>query len=123
MYFVQRTRRTLAGVGLGRNEPGWASGAVVEAPTAHATRETLFDGSDVGYSSGGPFHLAYLGRDGRSHVSIPPGGDVGGWPRTTTRGGDTSDSARHREDGAVERTLGPPVHDRVRFATDRAALE
>lgn len=124
MHFDQRTRRALRAVGLSAAEVREVSDAVVAATEeVAAAMEAFFDGLSVVYSdmdlahstAAFPEHdLACV--DLHSHAA-----DLRGYVRFDDWGVPVEDGRVLGED-VVAVTLGPPVHDRVRFAADRGQL-
>jgi hypothetical protein len=124
MHFDQRTQRALADVGLSTEEVSAASEAVVEATSDAADDlESFFDGLDTVYSDMDQAHsasefpehnVAYL--DLFTHAD-----DIRGYLRFATWGVPV-EGGRVLTEEVVELSLGPTVHDRVRFAADRDAL-
>ena len=124
MHFDQRTQAALREFGLGTEEVAEISEAVVAATAAEADAiesflsglETVFSDMDLAHSSAEyPEHvLEYVdlythGADLRGYIAFD------GW-------GAYVEDGRVLSDSVVELTLGPTVHDRVRFAADRAEL-
>lgn len=124
MHFDQRTQTALREFGLATEEIAEISGAVVEATAAEADAveaflsglETVFSDMDLAHSSAEyPEHaIEYVdlythGADLRGYVAFD------GW-------GVYVEDGRVLSESVVELTLGPTVHDRVRFAADRTEL-
>lgn len=124
MHFDQRTQAALREFGLGTEEVTEISEAVVAATAAEADAiesflsglETVFSDMDLAHSSAEyPEHaLEYVdlythGADLRGYVAFD------GW-------GAYVEDGRVLSESVVELTLGPTVHDRVRFAADPAEL-
>ncbi|RQG90488.1 DUF7532 family protein [Natrarchaeobius chitinivorans] len=121
MHFDQRTQRALREVGLENDELRAASAAVVEAVEDDAAaleaffdeHGTVFSDMDMAHSSADYPEHAVEGLDLTTHAD-----EMRGWLRFDTWGVYVEDG-RILEDGSVELTLGPTIHDRVRFAPDR----
>lgn len=124
MHFDQRTQRALREVGLDTDDLRRASEAIVDAVATDAAElEAFFDDHDVVYSD---MELAHSTADYPEHAVdhldlTTHAADMRGWLRFDTWGAYVEDG-RLLEDGSVELTLGPTVHDRVRFAADRDTL-
>ena len=124
MHFTQREQRALREAGLSTDEIRAASETVVElTDEVAADLAAFFDGRDVAYSdmdlahaSGGvqEHRVEYL--DLFTHAD-----DVRGYLRFDSWGVPV-EGGRVLSDEVVELTLGPTVHDRVRFAADAEAL-
>lgn len=124
MHFDQRTGAALREVGLDREALERASELVADATSeAAADIEAFFDGLDRVHSdmdrahgSGGVqrHDLAYV--DCHTHAA-----DLRGYVRFDGWGVPVADG-RVLSESVVELTLGPPVHDRVRFAATADAL-
>jgi hypothetical protein len=137
MHFDQRTQTALREVGLDVDDLQAASDRVAELVDETAAElEAFFDAHDVVYStmdmahstSGHPEH-AVESCDVTTHAA-----EMRGWLRFDAWGAyvedgrvlerDASDDAdRAGNPLVVEVTLGPSVHERVRFAPTREALE
>ena len=124
MHFDQRTQTALREFGLAADEIAEISESVVGATAAEADAietflsgvDTVFSDMDLAHSSADyPEHdLEYVdlythGADLRGYVAFD------GW-------GAYVEDGRVVAEAVVELTLGPTVHDRVRFAADRAEL-
>ena len=124
MHFDQRTQQALRELGLEIDDLRTASEAVVEAVKADAAAlESFFDDHDIVYSD---MDMAHSSATYPEHavetLDIPThGAEMRGWLRFETWGAYVEDG-RLLEDGTVELTLGPPIHERVRFASDRDQL-
>ena len=124
MHFDQRTQAALRDAGLSTEEIQAVSETVVEATRDDADAlEAFFDGLDTVYSDVDQAHssaafpehaVEFL--DLYTHAD-----DLRGYLRFDTWGVYVTDG-RVLNDDVVELTLGPTVHDRVRFAADRDAL-
>lgn len=124
MHFDQRTQAALREFGLDTEEIAEISESVVDRTAADAERierffsglETVYSDVDLAHSSAEfPEHgLEYVdlythGADLRGYVAFD------GW-------GAYVEGGRVLSASVVELTLGPTVHDRVRFAADPEAL-
>ncbi|MDR9382011.1 MAG: hypothetical protein RI560_10140 [Natronomonas sp.] len=124
MHFDQRTQTALREFGLDTEEIAELSRSVADAAAADARDiERFFSGLDVVHSDMTLAHssaefpehrLEYVdlythGADLRGYVAFD------GW-------GVPVEGGRLLSDSIVELTLGPTVHDRVRFAADRDEL-
>ena len=124
MHFDQRTQRALREVGLETDELRAASEAVVEAVEEDATAlEAFFDAHETVYSD---MEMAHSSADYPEHAVedldlTTHADEMRGWLRFETWGVYVEDG-RLLPDGSVELTLGPTIHDRVRFAPDRETL-
>ncbi|QSX00202.1 DUF7532 family protein [Haloterrigena alkaliphila] len=124
MHFDQRTQQALRDVGLSTDDLRAASEAVVEAVDADAAaleaffedHDTVYSDMDMAHSSSEyPEHAVdYL--DLTTHAD-----EMRGWLRFDTWGVSVEDG-RVLPDESIELTLGPTIHDRVRFAPDRETL-
>jgi len=125
MRFDQRARRALRDAGVStdaiqraeRDLADAASETAAEVEAFFADTETVYSDMDQTHSSAEyPEHTVdYL--DLFTHSD-----DVRGFLRFDSWGVYVED-ARVLDDDVVELTLGPTVHDRVRFARERAHLE
>jgi len=125
MRFDQRARRALRDAGVStdaiqraeRDLADAASETAAEAEAFFADLDTVYSDMDQTHSSAEyPEHAVdYL--DLFTHSD-----DVRGFLRFDSWGVYVED-ARVLDDEVVELTLGPTVHDRVRFARERAHLE
>ncbi len=124
MHFDQRTQRALRDAGLETDDLRAASEAVVEAVAEDAAAlEAFFDEHDAVYSD---MDMAHSSAEYPEHAvddaDITTHGDeMRGWLRFETWGVYV-EGGRLLEDGSVELSLGPTIHDRVRFAADRETL-
>ncbi|WP_336000973.1 DUF7532 family protein [Halorientalis halophila] len=124
MHFDQRTQRALREAGLSTDEIDAVSSAVVDATADAADAlEDFFDGLDVVYSD---MDLAHSTGDVAEHDVeyldlYTHADDLRGYLRFSEWGVYVEDG-RVLSETTVELTLGPTVHDRVRFATDTDAL-
>ncbi len=124
MHFDQRTQAALRAVGLTDEELSAAADHVAAAvEETAADLEAFFEAADVVYSDMDRAHGADAFPEHRvEHLDTYTHADeLRGWLRFDTWGAYVADGRRLSED-VVELTLGPTVHDRVRFATDRDAL-
>ena len=124
MHFDQRTQRALRAAGLSTEEVRAVSESVVEA-TAEAAHEleaffvdldTVYSDMDLAHSAGdvAEHDLEYV--DLYTHAA-----DLRGYVRFSEWGVPVK-GGRVLADDTVELTLGPTVHDRVRFSTDPGSL-
>lgn len=124
MHFDPRVQRALREVGLDDDDLRRASDLVAAAVDRDADRlESFFDAHDVLHADLDRAHsdaeieevrVAYL--DLYTHAA-----DLRGYLRLDSWGVYV-EGGRPLSDEVVELTLGPTVHDRVRFATSPAAL-
>ncbi|SDX65243.1 DUF7532 family protein [Halobellus clavatus] len=123
MHFDQRTQAALREVGLSDEEIREASDRVAEAVERDAARLREFFEADTLYSDMSKAHsaddihehdVAYL--DLFTH-----GSDLRGYLRFDSWGVPV-EGGRILSADVVELSLGPTVHDRVRFARDEDAL-
>ncbi len=125
MHFDQRTQQALRDVGLETDDLRAASEAVVEAVAEDAAAlEAFFDDHETVYSD---MELTHSRAEYPEHTVedldiTTHADDMRGWLRFETWGAYVEDG-RLLPDGSVELTLGPTVHDRVRFAADRETLQ
>ncbi|WP_336035252.1 DUF7532 family protein [Halobacterium yunchengense] len=130
MLFDQRTRAALRDAGLSQADLREVQQTVADEARAEARRvESFFDRLDVVYSDMDRTHSAadYPRHDLEYVDLFTHSEDVRGFVRFETWGA-WVEGARvlETDDGhpsVVELTLGPTVHDRVRFAADRRPLE
>jgi hypothetical protein len=121
MHFDQRTQRALRDVGLDTDDLQAASAAVAEAVDADAAAlESFFDEHDTVYSD---MDMAHSSADHPEHTVdsldlTTHADEMRGWLRFDSWGVYV-ENGRLLPDGSVELTLGPTIHDRVRFAPDR----
>lgn len=124
MHFDQRTQQALRDAGLDASDLQAASEAVAEAVEAEAADlEAFFDDHDVVYSDMDQAHsAAEFPEHEVSHLDTYTHADeLRGWLRFSGWGAYVEDG-RMLDDDLVELTLGPTVHDRVRFAPTRERL-
>lgn len=124
MHFDQRTQDALREAGLDVDDLKRTSEAVVDSTRQTADElesffgdvDTVYSDMDMAHSSAElPEHsVEYL--DLTTHAA-----EMRGWLRFDTWGAYVEDG-RILDDGLVELTLGPTVHDRVRFARSRERL-
>lgn len=124
MHFTQREQQALRDAGLDQSTLEAVSEAVVEATQqAAADLEAFFAGRETVYSD---MDIAHSSSDVQTHtleyVDLYTHADdlrgylkFDGW-------GVYVEGGRVLTDDTVELTLGPTVHDRVRFTTDPASL-
>lgn len=124
MHFDQRTQRALRDVGLDTADLEAASDAIATAVAETAADlEAFFDAHEVVYSDMDQAHSA---ADYPEHAvehldAYTHAEQLRGWLRFDSWGAYVEDG-RVLDDDLVELSLGPTVHDRVRFAPDRARL-
>jgi hypothetical protein len=124
MHFDQRTQQALRDVGLDTDDLQAASRAVAEAVDADAAvlkaffdeHDTVYSDMDMAHSSAEFPEHAVDALDLTTHAD-----EMRGWLRFDTWGVYV-ENGRVLPDDSVELTLGPTIHDRVRFAPDRATL-
>ncbi|WP_255170649.1 DUF7532 family protein [Natrononativus amylolyticus] len=124
MHFDQRTQQALREQGLTLESLTAASAAVVEAVSEDAAAlEAFFDDHDTVYSDMAMAHSsAEFPEHAVEYADITThGGEMRGWLRFDTWGVYVEDGRILGEE-YVELTLGPTIHDRVRFAADRETL-
>ena len=125
MHFDQRTQQGLRDVaGLSTEELKQVSEAVAEATREEADRiEAFFEGVDAVYSDMDRTHSAEeFPEHAVEYVDLfTHSEDIRGYLRFDTWGVYV-EGGRVLGDDVVELTLGPTVHDRVRFAVDRDHL-
>ena len=124
MHFDQRTQAALREVGLTTEELQAASeGVVARVAEAADAIEEFFETNDVVYSDMDQAHstaefpehtVEYC--DVTTHAA-----DMRGWLRFDTWGVSV-EGGRVLDGAVIELTLGPTVHDRVRFAPDPEQL-
>lgn len=120
MHFDPRTQSALREVGLDGDDLREASDLVAEAVQRDAdaltdffdAHETLYSDMDVAHSASDVQEHAVDYLDLYTH-----GADLRGYLRFDSWGVPVEDG-RVLSESAVELTLGPTVHDRVRFAAD-----
>lgn len=124
MHFDPRTQTALREFGLTTEELVEISDAVAEATAAEANAiETFLSGLETVYSD---MDLAHSSAEFPEHDLeyadlYTHGGDLRGYVAFDGWGVYVEDG-RVLSESVVELTLGPTVHDRVRFAADRAEL-
>jgi hypothetical protein len=124
MHFDQRTQRALREFGLSADEVREVSEAVVEATAEEAAAlEAFFEGLDTVYSDMDQAHsTAEFPEHGLEYVDCyTHAADLRGYVKFEGWGVPIEDG-RVLSDEVVELSLGPTVHDRVRFAADRDDL-
>ncbi len=124
MHFDQRTQQALRDVGLETDDLQTASKAVAEAVKADAAAlEAFFAAHDTVYSDMEMAHSrAAFPEHSVERLDITThAAEMRGWLRFDTWGAYVEDG-RILGEGYVELTLGPTVHSRVRFASDRETL-
>ncbi|WP_439028530.1 DUF7532 family protein [Haloarchaeobius sp. DT45] len=124
MHFDQRTQAALRAVGLSTDELQAASADVAERTEADAAAlMDFFETNDVVYSD---MDMAHSASEYPEHTVeycdiTTHAAEMRGWLRFDTWGVYVEDG-RLLDDGTVELTLGPSIHDRVRFAPTRDQL-
>jgi hypothetical protein len=123
MHFDQRTQAALREVGLDDAAIREASDAVAAAVERDADRLQTFFDRDVIYSD---MEMAHSAGGVNEHTVeyldvFTHGSDLRGYLRFETWGVPV-EGGRVLSDDVVELSLGPTVHDRVRFAADGDAL-
>lgn len=124
MHFDQRTQGALREFGLSTAEIREVSAAVVEATAEEAAAlEAFLDGREVVYSDMDLAHsTADFPEHGLEYVDLyTHAADLRGYVKFDGWGAPVEDG-RVLDDDVVELTLGPTVHDRVRFAAAREHL-
>lgn len=124
MHFDQRTQRALREFGLSSDDIREVSAAVVEATAEEAAAlEAFFEGLDTVYSDMDQAHsAAEFPEHGLEYVDCyTHAADLRGYVKFDGWGVPIEDG-RVLSDDIVELSLGPTVHDRVRFAEDRDDL-
>jgi len=124
MHFDQRTQQALRDVGLETDDLQTASAAVAEAVKADgAALEAFFEAHDTVYSDMEMAHsrAAFPEHTVESLDITTHAAEMRGWLRFDTWGAYVKDGRILGEE-YVELTLGPTVHSRVRFASDRETL-
>ncbi len=124
MHFDQRTQTALREFGLTTEEIAEISSSVVEATASEADAiesfleglETVYSDMDLAHSSAELPEHDLEGIELYTHAADLRGYiDFGEW-------GAYVEDGRILSEFVIELTLGPEVHDRVRFAADRDAL-
>ena len=124
MSLDPRTRRALREAGVAEETLREALDAAADAADRDADRlESFFEEHDVVYSD---MDLTHSADEYPEHAVeyadlFTHSEDVRGWLRFDTWGVYV-EGGRPLDDGTVELTLGPTVHDRVRFASAREQL-
>lgn len=124
MHFDQRTQAAFREFGLSAEEVADISDSVVEATAAEADAvERFFSGSETVYSDMDLTHSSAQFPEHRLAAIdfYTHGDDLRGYVRFEDWGVYVEDG-RVLSESVVELTLGPEVHDRVRFVADREAL-
>jgi hypothetical protein len=124
MHFDQRTQQALREAGLSTDEIESVSASVVAATEETATDlaaffadvETVYSDMDLAHSAGNVAEHTVEYIDLYTHAD-----DLRGYLRFDSWGVYV-EGGRALTDETVELTLGPTVHDRVRFSTDPDAL-
>jgi hypothetical protein len=124
MHFDSRTQQALRAVGLDRGDIREASKLVTEAVAADAEDlRAFFDERETVHSD---MEKAHTTSDVHEHTveffdCYTHGSDLRGYLRFDSWGVPV-EGGRVLSDEKVELTLGPTIHDRVRFATDPELL-
>ncbi|MFO7926338.1 MAG: DUF7532 family protein [Halobacteriota archaeon] len=124
MHFDQRTQTALREFGLDTEAIAAISESVVDAVATDATAiERFLSGLDTVHSDMDLAHSnAEFPEHGLEYVDLyTHGADLRGYIAFDGWGVPVEDG-RVLSDSVVELTLGPTVHDRVRFAADRDDL-
>ena len=124
MHFDQREQQALREVGLSTEETEAASGRVADlVDEAAADLEAFFERHDTLHSDLSMAHSSseFATHEGASLDLYTHAADLRGWLRFETWGAFVEDGRVLNEE-VVELTLGPTVHERVRFATTPDAL-
>ena len=124
MHFDQRTQQALREAGLETTEIEAVSESVVTATREAADalesffegRETVYSDMDMAHSAGDTVEHTIEYCDLFTHAD-----DIRGYLRFDTWGVPV-EGGRVLGDDLIELSLGPTVHDRVRFAPDPEAL-
>lgn len=120
MHFDPRTQQALREVGLDTDDLRRASELVTDAVQADAeTLEAFFEAHDVVYSDMDVAHSAdEIQQHAIDYLDLyTHGADLRGYLRFDTWGVYV-EGGRPLDDETVELTLGPTIHERIRFATD-----
>jgi hypothetical protein len=131
MLFDQRTRQHLRDAGLSRDDIREVERAVSEEAETVADRvESFFADLDTVYSDVDQTHsAAAFPEHDLDYVDLfTHSEDIRGFVRFETwgvyvEGARVLEADADSDPVVVELTLGPTIHDRVRFARDRADLE
>jgi hypothetical protein len=130
MLFDQRTRERLRDAGLTRDDLREIEQSVTDEAAAEAERvESFFSGLETVYSDMDQTHSAEdFPEHGLDYVDLfTHSQDIRGFVRFDSWGAYVEGARVLTEDDGepetVELTLGPTIHDRVRFARDRPLLE
>ncbi|WP_424000638.1 DUF7532 family protein [Haloarcula salina] len=124
MHFTQREQQALREAGVDQDTISAASEAVVEATDeAAADLEAFFDDRETVYSD---MDRAHSASEIQEHAVeycdlFTHADDIRGYLRFE-RWGVPVEGGRVLSDEVIELSLGPTVHDRVRFAADEDAL-
>jgi len=124
MHFDQRTQQALREAGLDTAEIEAISESVVAATRDDAAalesffedRETVYSDMDMAHSAGDTVEHTVEYCDLYTHAD-----DIRGYLRFDTWGVPVEDG-RVLDEAVIELTLGPTVHDRVRFGPDPEEL-
>ncbi|OVE85259.1 DUF7532 family protein [Natronolimnobius baerhuensis] len=127
MHFDQRTQQALRAVGLETEDLEAASTAIAEAVDADANaladffdrHDTVYSDMDMAHSSAEFPEHSVDSLDVTTHAA-----EMRGWLRFETWGAFVEDGRiLDADEEYVELTLGPTIHDRVRFAANRETLQ
>ena len=124
MHFDQREQQALREAGLSTEELEAASDRTADLVSEAATDlEVFFERQDTLHSDLSMAHSSseFSTHEGARLDLYTHAADLRGWLRFETWGAFVEDG-RVLSDGVVELTLGPTVHERVRFATTPDAL-
>ena len=124
MHFDPRTQTALREFGLTTEEIAEISDSIVEATAADAAAiDTFLSGLETVYSDMDPAHSsAEFPEHDLEHVDLyTHGADLRGYV-AFDGWGVYVEGGRILSESVVELTLGPTVHDRVRFAAARTEL-
>jgi hypothetical protein len=124
MHFDQREQQALREAGLSTDEIEAASDRVADlVDEAAVDLEAFFESHDTLHSDLSMAHSssAFSTHEGVTLDCYTHAADLRGWLRFETWGAFVEDG-RVLSDEVVELSLGPTVHERVRFATTPDAL-
>lgn len=124
MHFDQREQQALREAGLSTEEVGDASDRVADlVEETAADLESFFERNETLYSDLSMAHSSseFSTHEGATLDCYTHAADLRGWLRFETWGAYVEDG-RVLSDDVVELSLGPTVHERVRFATTSDAL-
>ena len=124
MHFDQREQQALREAGLSTDEIGDVSDRVADlVEETAADLESFFESSETLHSDLSMAHSSseFATHEGATLDLYTHAADLRGWLRFETWGAFVEDGRVLGED-LVELSLGPTVHERVRFATTPDAL-